>query len=56
LNSHFYDGGFYPNGGASEIALNIIPVIERAGGKVFVRANVTEILHNGSKVTGVKVI
>jgi hypothetical protein len=31
-------------GGASEIALNIIPIIERAGGKVLVRANVTEIL------------
>jgi all-trans-retinol 13,14-reductase len=44
LNSHFYDGGFYPVGGASEIALNIIPVIERAGGRVLVRANVTEIL------------
>jgi all-trans-retinol 13,14-reductase len=44
LNSHFYDGGFYPVGGASEIALNIIPIIERAGGKVLVRANVTEIL------------
>jgi all-trans-retinol 13,14-reductase len=44
LNSHFYDGGFYPVGGASEIALNIIPVIERSGGKVLVRANVKEIL------------
>lgn len=55
LNSHFYSGGYYPVGGASEIALNIIPVIERAGGKVLVRANVTEIIHNGSKVMGVKV-
>jgi len=55
LNSHFYGGGYYPNGGASEIALNIIPVIEKAGGKVFVKANVTDILHNGERVTGVKV-
>jgi phytoene dehydrogenase-like protein len=47
LTSHFYDGGFYPVGGASEIALNVIPVIERAGGKVLVRANVTEILVMG---------
>ena len=30
-------------GGASEIAYNIIPVIEAAGGKVLVRANVTGI-------------
>ena len=32
-------------GGASEIAYNIIPVIEAAGGKVLVRANVTGINH-----------
>ncbi len=31
-------------GGASEIAYNIIPVIEAAGGKVLVRANVTGII------------
>lgn len=55
MNSHFYSGGFYPKGGASEIALNIIPVIEKSGGKVLVRANVTGIVHNGNKVTGVKV-
>ena len=42
---HFTDcGGYYPIGGASEIALNIIPVIERAGGKVLVRASVDKIL------------
>lgn len=39
LINHFLYGGAYPVGGASEIALNIIPVIERAGGKVLVRAN-----------------
>lgn len=47
-------GGFYPIGGASEIAFNIIPVIEKNGGKVLVRANVTEILVDGdSKVQGI---
>ena len=39
-------------GGASEIALNVIPVIERAGGKVLVKADVQEILYNGKKVHG----
>jgi len=48
-------GAHYPVGGASEIAYNIIPVIERGGGKVLVRANVTEILTSGNKVCGVKV-
>ena len=41
LNNHFQRyGAYYPVGGASEIALNIVPVIERAGGKVLVRASV----------------
>ena len=44
---------FVTVGGASEIALNIIPVIERTGGKVLVKADVTDILHNGKKVEGV---
>ena len=55
LHNHYMYGGYYPIGGASEIALNIIPVIERTGGKVLVRAEVEQILHNGSKAMGVKV-
>ena len=44
LISHFQRGGSYPVGGASEIAFHMIPIIERAGGKVLVRAPVTKIL------------
>ena len=79
LVAHFEHGGFYPIGGASEIAYNMIPVIgkkvlieyfffiphskftyllsiaERTGGKVLVKADVKEILHNGKKVHGVVV-
>ena len=44
LLNHFARGGWYPRGGASEIAMHIIPAIERAGGRVLVRANVTQIL------------
>lgn len=46
LLAHYMYGGYYPVGGASEIAFNIIPVIEKAGGKVLVRAPVTEIVLN----------
>ncbi len=54
--THFLDeGGFYPVGGASEIAYNIIPVIERSGGKVLVRSQVDEILVEGGKAVGVMV-
>ena len=35
LNRHFMRGGaHYPVGGSSEIAYNIIPVIERGGGRL----------------------
>ena len=55
LLNHYAQGASYPIGGASEIALNVIPVIERSGGKVLVRAPACEILHNGRKVMGVAV-
>ena len=52
VHKHFLDtGGYYPVGGASEIAYNMIPIIERAGGKVLVRANVVRILYEGGKVS-----
>ena len=48
LLNHYIYGSFYPIGGASEIAFHIIPVIQRAGGKVLVRAPVTQILLDDS--------
>jgi len=56
LNRHFTKfGSHYPVGGASEIAFNIIPIIEKVGGKVLVRANVSEIIVERGKACGVKV-
>ncbi len=46
LTNHFMYGGYYPRGGASEIAYNIIPTIETAGGKVLVRAHVIDIMYD----------
>ncbi|KAJ8251822.1 hypothetical protein GJAV_G00225800 [Gymnothorax javanicus] len=43
---HYKRGAYYPRGGASEFAFNIIPVIQRAGGAVLVRAPVQSILVN----------
>ena len=37
VNHYRQDGSFYPVGGASEMAMSLIPIIERAGGKVLVR-------------------
>ncbi len=57
LYNHFMHGAYYPRGGASEIAYNIIPTIETMGGKVLVRAKVVDIIFDSDqqRVTGVRV-
>lgn len=54
-NHYLGAGAYYPIGGGSEIPLVLIPVIERAGGKVLVRAPVKEILmdESGQRAVGV---
>ncbi|XP_036403898.1 inactive all-trans-retinol 13,14-reductase-like [Megalops cyprinoides] len=46
LLHHYKRGAYYPRGGASEIPFHIIPVIQKPGGNVLVRAPVTRILVN----------
>lgn len=46
LVCHYLNGAWYPKGGASEIAYHMIPIIEKAGGAVLVRAPVNRILFN----------
>ncbi|XP_077644484.1 all-trans-retinol 13,14-reductase-like [Lonchura striata] len=41
---HYQRGAWYPRGGGSEIAFHAVPIIERAGGAVLVRAPVTRVL------------
>jgi len=55
LHNHYQYGACYPVGGASEIPMQIIPVIESAGGRVMVKACVTEILTQNQQVFGVRV-
>ncbi len=53
LINHYLYGASYPRGGASEIAFHMIPIIEKAGGKVLVRAKVSKVLSDASgTVTG----
>ncbi|XP_047427779.1 all-trans-retinol 13,14-reductase-like [Mugil cephalus] len=47
--SHYLNGAWYPKGGASEIAYHMIPIVEKAGGAVLVRAPVNRILFNDAK-------
>ncbi|XP_045171991.2 all-trans-retinol 13,14-reductase-like [Mercenaria mercenaria] len=56
LINHYMPGAFYPLGGTSEIAMQIVPVIEKYGGRVFVDAPVSQILLNDKgRAHGVRV-
>ena len=56
LVSHYFHGAGYPVGGSSRIAETILPVIERAGGEVVTNAEVAEILIEGGRAVGVKLL
>jgi len=57
IHAHYLScGGYYPIGGPDVITRNMIPVIERAGGRVLVRATVSEIVVANGKALGVKVL
>jgi all-trans-retinol 13,14-reductase len=51
---HYLYGGFYPVGGSWRISESIIPKIQKSGGEVFTYANVTDILIEKGKVSGVR--
>lgn len=52
---YFLQGGYYPVGGGAEIAKNILPSIEKNGGKVLTQKQVTEIIIEDGIAKGVKV-
>ncbi|MBK7550107.1 MAG: NAD(P)/FAD-dependent oxidoreductase [Rhodoferax sp.] len=52
--SSYFRGGWYPVGGAKQIAHSIIPVIERFGGQVLSGKTVTEILIENGCAKGVR--
>lgn len=57
LTTHYLNGAWYPKGGATEIAFHMIPIIEKAGGAVLVRAPVNRILFNSeNEAIGVSVM
>lgn len=53
VNKHYWRGGCFPIGGCEEFANTIVPIIERAGGQVAVRAGVENIIVKNGKATGV---
>lgn len=53
---HYLRGGYYPVGGAHAIASNIMPVIEKRGGKCLTRHRVTRVLVENGAAKGVEVV
>ncbi|MCG8575372.1 MAG: NAD(P)/FAD-dependent oxidoreductase [Flavobacteriales bacterium] len=53
--NHFLNGGYYPEGGAKEIYENMLQEIVEHGGKIFVRAEVDEILVEKKRTVGVRI-
>lgn len=51
---HYLDGAAYPVGGSGKMAETILPLIEKAGGTVLVRADVSEILIEKNRAVGVR--
>ena len=56
LVSHYFRGAGYPVGGSSRIAETILPVIERSGGEVVTKAEVSEIIIEDGRAGGVKLV
>ena len=54
IAKHYLAGGAYPVGGASSIAREIIPTIQKSGGEVFTYAEVDEFLVKNNECYGVK--
>ncbi len=54
IANHYFDGAYYPVGGAGRIAQAIAPVIEATGGKILINAEVTEIAIRDGRAVGVK--
>ena len=54
LVKHYMHGGAYPIGGCERIAQTIAPIIESAGGKIYVNAGVDEIIVKNNIAVGVR--
>jgi phytoene dehydrogenase-like protein len=55
IATHYFDGAWYPDGGAGEIAKAAGAVIRQAGGELLPNHEVTRILLEGNRAVGVEV-
>ncbi|RME92758.1 MAG: NAD(P)/FAD-dependent oxidoreductase [Candidatus Hydrogenedentota bacterium] len=52
--NHYLRGGYYPVGSSSQIAANILPAIQEAGGDILLNKEVQEIIVENGKAIGVR--
>jgi phytoene dehydrogenase-like protein len=52
---HYRNGAYYPAGGAGSIAGSVRKIVEEAGGQFLLRREVTEIIIENGRATGVRV-
>lgn len=53
---HFWWGGYYPRGGSSAIATELLRTVAKAGGWTRIRADVEQILIEGDRAVGVRLV
>jgi all-trans-retinol 13,14-reductase len=53
IANHYMKGGYYPVGGSATMVESIAPVIERAGGRVLINAEVASVVVEGGRAVGV---
>lgn len=54
VQGHYFDGGWYPKGGARSLPKAFIKALRRHGGELRVRARVERLLLEGGRVVGVE--
>ncbi|WP_026450738.1 phytoene desaturase family protein [Aequorivita capsosiphonis] len=52
---HFLEGGYYPVGGADQICKKTLEVFTAHGGKIYINADVTEIITKNNQVQGIQI-
>jgi phytoene dehydrogenase-like protein len=54
--AHYYDGAFYPRGGAKRLPSALIKALRRHGGRIRLRARVRRIVVEGGRAVGVELV
>ena len=54
VTTHYFDGGYYPRGGACASPRAFVRALQRAGGELRLQTRVSQILMDGKRVRGIR--